>query len=250
MAAKLTGAVYSFDTHFLYVGPLIASARHKHHAGQIIWAPGGLDVEDENRARSRVTAHLIPPDTFHSHGATAAAAVLWVDRDDLPWDRAVNNRQEVCSAFAPGVHAQIDERVSPADARVLARALLAMVAPADRSAALAPRHPAVKRMCELLDTNASEREISVTELARQSGLSMRQLRHRFTEDLGINPQSYLRWRRVRRAMDAVARGASLTEAAVEAGFADGAHLSRVWHAQFGMSPNQAVSLVHFRGRLT
>lgn len=250
MGAKLTGAVYTFETHFLYVGPLIASARHKHHAGQIISAPEGLVVEDEAGSHNRVTTYFIPPDTFHSHGAAVAAAVLWVDRDDLQWDRALRDRAEICRGFAPRTHARLDESISTDDARELARALLDLVAPADRSEALAPQHPAVKRMCALLDTNASEREISVTELAQRSGLSMRQLRHRFTEDLGINPRAYLRWRRVRRAMDAIAAGASLTEAAIESGFADGAHLTRVWHAQFGMAPNQAVSSVHFRGRLT
>lgn len=250
MTEKLTGAVYTFETHFLYVGPLIASSRHKHHAGQIIWAPAGLEIEDEHAEHQRVSTYFIPPDTFHSHSSAPAAAVLWVDRDDLRWDRALTSRFEVCRAFVPRVRTRLDETVSDEDARELARGLLGMVAPVDRPDALAPRHPAVKRMCELLDMNASERDVSVTELARRSGLSMRQLRHRFTEELGINPQAYLRWRRVRRAMDAIARGASLTTAAIEAGFADSAHLSRVWRAQFGMAPNRAVSLVHFRGKLT
>jgi transcriptional regulator GlxA family with amidase domain len=34
-------------------------------------------------------------------------------------------------------------------------------------------------------------------------------------------------------------------AAVEAGFADGAHFSRVFHAQFGMSPHSAFGSMHF-----
>jgi AraC-like DNA-binding protein len=145
--------------------------------------------------------------------------------------------------------ARLDESLAPDDAREVARALLDAVAPGDRSEALAPRHPAVKRMCALLDTTASEREISVTQLERQSGLSMRQLRHRFTEELGINPRSYLRWRRLRRAFASIERGATLTEAAMEGGFADGAHFSRVFQAQFGMAPSQALSSVRFAGPL-
>lgn len=35
MTARLTGALYTYQTHILYVGPLIASARHKIHAGQV-----------------------------------------------------------------------------------------------------------------------------------------------------------------------------------------------------------------------
>jgi len=105
-------------------------------------------------------------------------------------------------------------------------------------------------MCALLESTASEREISMTELARQSGLSMRQLRHRFTEELGINPSAYLRWRRLRRAMASIERGATLTQAALEGGFADGAHFSRVFQAHFGMAPSRAVSSVRFVGSLT
>jgi AraC-like DNA-binding protein len=145
--------------------------------------------------------------------------------------------------------ARLDESLTPDGAREVARALLAAVAPADRSEAFAPRHPAVKRMCTLLETTASEREIRVTQLAQQSGLSMRQLRHRFTEELGINPRAYLRWRRLRRAFTSIERGATLTEAAMAGGFADGAHLSRVFQAQFGMAPSHALSSVRFAGRL-
>jgi AraC-like DNA-binding protein len=105
------------------------------------------------------------------------------------------------------------------------------------------------RMCALLDTAAPEREISLTQLAAQSGLSVRQLRHRFTEELGLNPRAYLRWRRLRRAIASIERGATLTEAAVEGGFADGAHFSRVFLAQFGMAPSRALSSVRFAGPL-
>jgi AraC-like DNA-binding protein len=175
--------------------------------------------------------------------------VLWVDRDDLQWDRALKTPPDVYRALAPTMSARLDESLAPDDARAVARALLDAVAPADRSEALAPRHPAVKRMCALLDTTASEREISVTQLAQRSGLSTRQLRHRFTEELGINPRAYLRWRRLRRAFASIERGATLTEAAMEGGFADGAHSSRVFQAQFGMAPSQALSSVRFAGPL-
>jgi len=190
--------------------------------------------------------HLVPPDTFHRHGATEAAAVLWVDRDDLLWRRGfAQDTQLVLPHALPGA-----DTLTPQAARELARGLLELVATAHRSHPPAPLHPAVKRMCALLDSTASEREISITELARQCGLSTRQLRHRFTEELGINPSAYLRWRRLRRALHAVQRGASLTQAALEGGFADGAHFSRVFLAQFGMTPSQAVASVRFGGALT
>jgi AraC-like DNA-binding protein len=249
MAARLTGTLFTHQAHALYVGPLTASARHKHHAGQVIWAPDGLAVEDANGSRRVVTTHVVAPDTFHSHGATAAAAVLWVDRDDLQWDRALKTPTDLCRALAQTMSARLGESLAPDDAREVACALLDAVAPDDCSEALAPRHPAVKRMCALLDTSASQRDIRVTQLAQQSGLSIRQLRQRFTEQLGIGPRAYLRWRRLRRAFESIERGATLTVAAMEGGFADGAHFSRVFQSQFGMPPSQALLSVRFAGRL-
>jgi AraC-like DNA-binding protein len=215
----------------------------------VLWAPGGLKVEDEDGSQRHVATYLVPPDTSHGHGAAAAAAVLWVDCDDLLWDRALRTPRELSRELPARIATRLGESLPPEDARELARALLDVVAPAGGLRERAALHPSVKRMCALLDTSASERETSMTQLARRSGLSVRQLRHRFTEELGINPSAYLRWRRLRRAVESIERGASLTQAALEGGFADGAHFSRVFQAQFGMAPSQALSAVRFAGAL-
>lgn len=243
MAERLTGALYGIQTHFLYVGPLIASARHQHHAGQVMWVPGGLVLEDERRCERHATVFVVPPHQPHSHGAASAAAVLWVERDGLRWDRGLTPN------ISEAALVTLDQPVTRDRALELARKLLEIVAPRDAEAH-APQHVAVRRMCSLLDSTLSEREISLTRLARQAGLSVRQLRHRFTEELGLNPSAYLRWRRIRRAVTCIEQGASLTQAALEAGFADGAHFSRVFQAQFGMAPSQALSSVRFAGPLT
>lgn len=238
MPARLTGQLYIYPTHGLYVGPLIATARHQHHSGQITWAPDGLEVEVEDGDAQRVVTHLVPPHVSHRHGPAPRAAVVWLDLDDLRWDCARP------AQFVPPAGLCMDEPLEAEPARELADALLTLVAPGDANARVA-LHPAVKRMCALLDANTNTAELSLAALARQAGLSPRQLRHQFTQEIGINPSAYLRWRRLRRAAAAIERGATLTEAAIEGGFADGAHFSRVFHAQFGMTPSQAFSSVHF-----
>jgi AraC-like DNA-binding protein len=242
MPARLTGQLYIYPTHGLYVGPLIATARHQHHSGQITWAPDGLEVEVEDGGAQRVVTHLVPPHVPHCHGPAVRAAVVWLDRDNLRWDCA---RQ---ASFDPPAGLCIDEPLEPETARELADALLALVAPGRDANARVALHPAVKRMCALLDANTTTPQLSLAALARQAGLSPRQLRHQFTQEIGINPSAYLRWRRLRRAAAAIESGATLTEGAIEGGFADGAHFSRVFHAQFGMTPSQAFSSVHFASR--
>ena len=241
--------LYTYQTHFLYVGALVASSRHQHHAGQVMWVPRGLLVEEVDGSQHQVTAHVVPPDTPHAHGTAAAAAVLWVDRDDLNWAQASAGVAAMARGLPMTTGARLGGLLAPSEAREVARALLDVVVPPDEARTHAARHPAVMRMCALLDATAPERDIRMPQLAQQSGLSLRQLRHRFTEELGINPRSYLRWRRLRRAVTAVERGATLTEAAVAGGFADGAHFSRVFQAHFGMAPSQALTSVHFGGPL-
>jgi AraC-like DNA-binding protein len=249
MPSKLTGALYAYESHALYVGPLIASARHSHHAGQVMWVPGGLDVEDESGAHRNAGTHVVPPHRFHAHAAAAGAAVLWVDRDDLPWDRTPAIPPDASSELPSTLGARLDGPLAPDEAHDVARALLRMVTPDRGSLVRSPRHPAVMRMCALLDDNASARELDMAALATRSGLSARQLRHRFTQELGINPSAYLRWRRLRRAIASIAQGATLTRASVEGGFADAAHFSRVFQAQFGMAPSQALSQIRFMAPL-
>jgi len=249
MATRLAGVLYTYQTHVLYLGAVIASSRHQHHAGQVSWVPGGVIVEAENGARRLVTTFAVPPDTPHGHDAAPAAAMLWVDCDDLRWGRAEVKSLELSERLPGAIGARLGAQLTREEAREVARALLELVTPADPGRAHEPRHPAVIRMCELLDSAASRREIQMTQLAKQSGLSLRQLRHRFAEELGTNPSAYLRWRRLRRAVTAIELGATLTEAAVAGGFADGAHFSRVFQAQFGMAPSLALSSVQFGGPL-
>ena len=42
MPPGLSGTLYTLEEHFLYVGPLLRSEPHAHHAGQIMWVPDGI----------------------------------------------------------------------------------------------------------------------------------------------------------------------------------------------------------------
>ncbi|HEX3763611.1 MAG TPA: helix-turn-helix domain-containing protein [Kofleriaceae bacterium] len=95
-------------------------------------------------------------------------------------------------------------------------------------------------MCAYLDGSDS---LDLARLSHEAGLSPRQMRHVFARDVGLSMRAYLRWKRVRRAVAAVEQGANLSAAAVAAGFADSAHLSRVFREQFGLAPMQGLHSV-------
>ncbi len=75
-------------------------------------------------------------------------------------------------------------------------------------------------------------------LAASVHLSPSRFRHLFRSEMGVSVQSYLLWKRLITALLTHAQGASLTDAALRAGFADSAHLSRACLSMFGMQPSR------------
>ena len=65
--------------------------------------------------------------------------------------------------------------------------------------------------------------------------------HVFTESLGIALRPYILWLRVQRGCRELSNGASVTEAAVRAGFSDAAHLSRTFRRMLGTTPREIAA---------
>lgn len=228
-------------TRVLYVGPLVTSQCHAHHAAQIIIAPEGLYLEDAAGGRIHIRAAVIPPRLSHAHGATAHAALLFLDGDDLASRALARDAEPRCAAWSRDT---LDVHLPRDPTREAARALVASIlAAVDVHPPTEPRHPAARRMCAYLDGSD---HVDLASLSRKAGLSPRQMRHAFARDVGLPMRAYLRWKRLRRAIAAVEGGASLSAAAISAGFADSAHLTRVFRDQFGMTPTQGLSAVSWR----
>ena len=80
--------------------------------------------------------------------------------------------------------------------------------------------------------------LAVSELARRVGLSPRQLERRFQAVLGVSPAGAYRELRLRYAAWLLDNTAlSVTDVAVESGFADGAHFSRQFRQAYGRPPS-------------
>jgi AraC-like DNA-binding protein len=78
---------------------------------------------------------------------------------------------------------------------------------------------------------------SLSDLARNVGLSPDRLSHLFAEQLGLTIKSYTLWVKMRRASVLLQSGHTLTEVSHAVGFADSAHLSRTYKTFFGLSPS-------------
>ena len=128
----------------------------------------------------------------------------------------------------------------------LAEGLLAGEGPGARPASRRVDVAAVERARQLLDAERT-RVVHSTELEAITGLTRYDLARQFRLAFGTSPYRYLLMRRLDRAREGIHRGRPLAEAALEAGFADQAHLTRVFKAALGLTPAAYRAL---RGRGT
>ncbi|EIK97671.1 AraC family transcriptional regulator [Pseudomonas sp. M47T1] len=83
-------------------------------------------------------------------------------------------------------------------------------------------------------------------LAYAASLSVSQLERLFTGTLGISVRRLVLWQRLRQATKLALLGSNLTAAAMAAGFADSAHLSRSMRRQFGVRADQTLRHLRLR----
>lgn len=99
---------------------------------------------------------------------------------------------------------------------------------------------AVQRAREML-TEEPERDIGLPELAECCGAEMYALHRAFTRVVGLPPHAFQTHQRLRRAKALLRAGASLTDAALAAGFCDQSHMHRHFTRLVGFTPAQYAS---------
>lgn len=245
-----TGRVYFWPTGSLWIG----SGRgrtgwHEHHAHQVSLA---LQGEFQFRADARepwtvFDAAIVPthcPHEFELDGATVAH--LFVEPESSE-GRALSRRfapQQV-SALPPDLAREsaatlLDALRADADAHAMrAAARKAVAAFAGTPFAGAGAHEVDPRVARALaHIKARVREpVSLAQAAAAAALSPSRFRHLFARETGTSFRAYLLWLRINVAIEAAMAGASWTEAAHEAGFADSSHLTRTHKRMFGIGPS-------------
>lgn len=219
------------------------TAVHSHHVIQLTLAlRGQVEFEGDAGPVSGV-ALAVAPDARHSFRGTGLVAHVFVAPDgqagreiarglfsedaiaQLPTELVDDLRARLCERFE-------DPACSDEELRALGREVIDRVsgqrAPAPRA------DPRITRVIAWM-TARLEEAITLTDVASVAGLSAGRTRHLFVEQTGLSFRTYLLWLRLVRALELFATGASLTEAAHRAGFADSAHLSRTFRRMFGIA---------------
>jgi AraC family transcriptional regulator len=186
---------------------------------------------------------VVPPDVVHSYaGQGAYGAMLFIDPDSIEgnWLR---------STIAHKIAIVPDSHVVPA-ADALRRFCATPFSTMDIGewvrytvsslcAGPPPAREPDERITKVLDLIAASDDLrlSLEQVAATVYLSPSRFQHLFKQQVGLPFRRYMLWRKVTRAMIAIARKGTLTAAAQLSDFADAAHLTRTFHQMFGLPPS-------------
>lgn len=140
-----------------------------------------------------------------------------------------------------GLHARLSEsRATESDCVASLSVLAAHLATEEELEREPDNHGVVcelERVRWVLDAELGRR-VSLTEMARLAGLSRFHFLRAFTRAYGVTPYAYSINRRVMTARRLLVEGVPISMAALEAGFADQAHLTRIFLRTIGVTPGE------------
>ncbi|MBP7703692.1 MAG: helix-turn-helix transcriptional regulator [Caulobacter sp.] len=215
-----------------YRGPSAENSLHAHVALQLAF---GLDdeirlrLEEDDEVQGR--GFLIRPGAAHAITSVAAVGLIYIE-PQAPLAFSLLDRMGT-EAVEPAPPAVLDLLDPEGDPAAWLGALQAAFPRAERS--LDPR------IGRVLTRLATAPTVSIADAARECGLSESRLRELAREQLGLPLSTWLVWRKLERAAQEMAAGASLADAAIAGGFADQAHCARTMRRMFGVTPGMARS---------
>jgi AraC-like DNA-binding protein len=202
-------------------------ARHIVPADRAVWVPAGTEHAEVMRAPISMRSIYISRLSFARAG----------DR------RAVPDRVRTI-AVAPLLRELILhvsrigalDRRTPEQARLVGVLLDQLAAARDVSLALpSPRDPRARRFAELVTRDPGS-DAAIATLARKAGASLRTIERCFLRETGVAVGDWRRRVRLFHALRLLEDGASVTEVALDVGYASTSAFSQAFARQFGRSP--------------
>lgn len=209
----------------VYRGPVTDSGVHRHAAFQIAIAPRGeVAMVDAAAVRHQSVALLVPPMVRHRILAAADLLTFFVEPHRAFADRLRERPGGNALTAAPDLaDLSVDEITREPSTEVDPRLVRALTMVADRS-------------------------VPMPDVAAAVGLSPQRLRALAQRQLGMPLTRWRIWARLRRAAEELRDGCSLAEAAVTAGFADQAHLTRQMREMMGVTPAAVLPVLRGQSR--
>jgi AraC-like DNA-binding protein len=231
--------IYLWPDRLLLLGPGFDTAFHRHHAAQFcLGLERGVRLrQTRDAAWASAPGFFVPPDAPHQFDAGGGAvALLYLEPESLACAAALR-RHAQAGPFA------VDDALALAALRNLhagrGEDLDTALRGFDGGAPPPAEHSRDPRVASALAWIAQHLEapVRLAAVAAAVQLSASHLAHLFSAEVGVPLRRYVLWRRLRAALELAMSGDSLTHAAHAAGFADSAHLSRTFRANFGVAPS-------------
>ncbi len=217
---------------------------HAHHAIQIVIALDGcvaIRGADDGWRESR--GIVVRPDAEHSFDCNGASGVmLFVDPESSEgaWLSA-SLRQDITTvsdarldSLVPALRAFVERPDETDEVSALIRDCVQGLRPG-----LAPARRIDPRVTTVLNAirSSDDLRVSLETAAGMACLSPTRFAHLFKEQVGLPFSRYMLWRKLTRAMVAIASERTLAAAAHAADFSDAAHLTRTFYQMVGMAPS-------------
>ena len=217
---------------------------HAHHAIQIVIALDGCVAicgRDDSWRESR--GLVVRPDAEHSFDCNGAPGVMvFVDPESSEgaW-LSTSLRQDITSvpdtrldSIVPELRAFAEQPDDTQDVAALVRSCVHGLGPG-----FAPARRFDSRVTKVLDAirESDELRMPLDKAADIACLSPTRFAHLFRDQVGLPFSRYMLWRKLTRAMVAIAAERTIAAAAHAADFADAAHLTRTFYQMVGMAPS-------------
>lgn len=214
-------------------------ALHSHHAIQLSFLIDGRMAIECGERRIEGPVLMVGSGVAHRYTASGRVAHLFVEPESragraLVAYHGIAAVKSLADAVAEAEVTTLDrlwrDQTCGDELRAQGEALLA------RMTGATPPPPLDDRVVRLIAAIEAQPTGAVDFATASAGiyLSPSRLRHLFAEQVGMPFKSFVLWRRLMRAVATLGQGASVTEAAHDAGFADSAHLSRTYRRTFGL----------------
>lgn len=230
--------VFLFPGYILTLGALAEQTEHAHCALEAAVAlDGDLVVIDADGARVARQC-LVAGDVPHRIEGGGRIASLWVDP---AWRRFSVGAVGVPDLDPPRYQWLVRalralDRSEPSAVQAAAVIHLWASLRLDGLVEAPMMDPRIAQALALIHAELSPR-LDRYALAAEVFLSPSRFAALFVREVGVPVRTYLIWRRLLQAIRYICQGASVTQASHETGFADAAHLSRLYRQTFGSSPS-------------
>ncbi|MDD5031216.1 MAG: helix-turn-helix domain-containing protein [Rhodoferax sp.] len=223
MSSVWIGTIALGENWGVFVGDGSVTPVHQHLAFKVVVGlDGDILVQFKQRPSLSGRVALVRPQELHAVSASGVrVGLFYVEPQALARDdgAALSDHLPV---IAQAMH-DFDHDGVLAPVSAVARKLTLLSRPLQRNLGRAR-------------ATLAEGQYSIEHAASAVGLSESRLSHLFRQQTGVPPSRFRRWSRLRQAANYLAVGMSITDAALEAGFSDAAHLTRTFTEMLGITP--------------